>query len=98
MTKIRYISTSTIQPTASPNKSTQRIELIPWDLQMLLDDFSQMGLFFLIPTPSQEKELKGGSVIDHLKTSLSRTLEIFYPLVGVGAMVFSLGKGEYASA
>lgn len=65
---------------------------------MLLDDFSQMGLFFLIPTPSQEKELKGGSVIDHLKTSLSRTLDIFYPLVGVDAMVFSLGKGEYASA
>nr|POE93731.1 putative acetyltransferase [Quercus suber] len=80
MTQIRFISTSTIQPTASPNKKTQRIELTPWDLQMLLVDFSQKGLLFHKPTPSQENQLKEGSVIDHLKTSLSSTLEIFYPL------------------
>ena len=49
---------------------------------MLLVDFSQKGLLFHKPTPSKENELKEGSVIDHLKTSLSSTLEIFYPLAG----------------
>ena len=82
MTQICFISTSTIQPTVSPNKKTRRIELTPWDLQMLLVDFSQKDLLFHKPTPSQENELKEGSVIDRLKTSLSSTLEIFYPLAG----------------
>ncbi len=87
MTHIRFISTSTIHAAVNPNESTQRIELTPWDLQLLLVDYIQKGLLFLKPTPSQEKELKGSSVIDHLKTSLSRTLDIFYPLAGCLVMV-----------
>ena len=78
MTHIRFISTSTIRAAASPNESTRRIELTPWDLQLFLVDPIQKGLLFFKPTPSQEKEIKGGSGIDHLKTSLSRTLDIFY--------------------
>ncbi|KAE8022701.1 hypothetical protein FH972_008482 [Carpinus fangiana] len=81
MTNIRFLSTTTVQPTESPNESTLRIELTPWDLQLLAVDHIQKGLLFLKPTPSQENKLKG-SVIDHLKTSLSRTLDIFYPLAG----------------
>nr|POF08683.1 putative acetyltransferase [Quercus suber] len=87
MTHIRFISTSTIRAAATPNELTRRIELTLWDLQMLLFDPIQRGLLFFKPTPSQEKELKGGSVIDHLKTSLSRTLDIFYPLAGRLVMV-----------
>ncbi|GLT67439.1 hypothetical protein SLA2020_397500 [Shorea laevis] len=82
---IRFISTSTVRPT-SPSESTRRIELTPWDLQLLLADHIQKGLLFLKPTPSQENKLKP-SLIDHLKTSLSRTLDIFYPLAGRLVMV-----------
>ncbi|XP_075638508.1 putative acetyltransferase At3g50280 [Castanea sativa] len=87
MTHIRFISTSSIRAAATPNESTRRIELTPWDLQLLLVDPIQKGLLFFKPTPSREKELIGGSVIDHLKTSLSRTLDIFYPLAGRLVMV-----------
>ncbi|KAM3738985.1 hypothetical protein ACB098_09G171600 [Castanea mollissima] len=87
MTHIRFKSTSTIRAAASPNESTRRIELTPWDLQMLLVDHIQKGLLFFKPTPSQEEELHCSSVIDHLKTSLSRTLDIFYPLAGRLVMV-----------
>ncbi|KAM3691094.1 hypothetical protein ACJW31_09G169300 [Castanea mollissima] len=87
MTHIRFISTSSIRAAATPNESTRRIELTPWDLQLLLVDPIQKGLLFFKPTPSREKELIGGSVIDHLKTSLSRTLDIFYPLAGHLVMV-----------
>ncbi|GMY19045.1 uncharacterized acetyltransferase At3g50280-like [Fagus crenata] len=81
MTHIRFISSSTIRAAVNPNESTQRIELTPWDLQVLLVDYIQKGLLFLKPTPSQ---LKGSSssVIEHLKTSLSNTLDVLYPLAG----------------
>ena len=87
MTQIRFISTSTIQAAASPKELTRRIDLTPWNLQLLLVDHIQKGLLFFKPTPSQEKELQASSVIDHLKNSLSRTLDIFYPLAGHLVMV-----------
>lgn len=87
MTHICFKSTSTIRAAASPNESTRRIELTPWDLQLLLVDHIQKGLLFFKPTSSQEEELQGSSVINHLKTSLSRTLDIFYPLAGRLVMV-----------
>ncbi|XP_059457947.1 uncharacterized acetyltransferase At3g50280-like [Corylus avellana] len=87
MANIRFLSTTTVRPTAShPSESTRRVELTPWDLQLLTLDQIQKGLLFLKPTPSQENKLKG-SVIDQLKTSLSRTLDIFYPLAGRLVMV-----------
>ena len=46
---------------------------------MLLVDHIQEGLIFFKPTPSQEEELQGNSVVDHLKTSLSRTLDYILP-------------------
>ena len=81
MTHIRFISSSTIRAAVNPNELTQRIELTPWDLHLLLINYIQKGLLFLKPTPSQ---LKGSSssVIEHLKTSFSNTLDIFYPLAG----------------
>jgi hypothetical protein len=85
MTNIRFVSTSTVRP-ASASESTPRIELTPWDLQFLVADHIQKGILFLKPTPSQEEKLKP-TLIDHLKTSLSRTLDIFYPLAGRLVMV-----------
>ena len=79
MTHVRYISTSTVQSAASPNELTRRIELTPWDLQLLLVDHIQKGILFFKPTPSQEKELKGSSVIDHLKTSVPHIRYILPP-------------------
>ncbi|XP_059459203.1 uncharacterized acetyltransferase At3g50280-like [Corylus avellana] len=88
MTNIRFISSATVQPTASLSESTGRVELTPWDLQLIAINHIQKGLLFLKPSPSQENKLKGSdSVIDHLKTSLSRTLDIFYPLAGRLVMV-----------
>ncbi|KAL6338811.1 hypothetical protein AAG906_023961 [Vitis piasezkii] len=60
----------------NPSETTKRIELNPWELQYLLPAPIQTGLLFRKPTPPQEH-----SIIDHLKTSLSRTLDLFYPLV-----------------
>ena len=76
MTHICFKSSSTIRAAVSPNESNRRIELTPWDLQMLLVNHIQKGLLFFKPTPSQEEELQGSSVVDHLKTSLSYTLDI----------------------
>ena len=76
MTHICFKSSSTIRAAVSPNESNRRIELTPWDLQMLLVNHIQKGLLFFKPTPSQEEELQGSSVVDHLKTSLSCTLDI----------------------
>ncbi|KAJ4841718.1 hypothetical protein Tsubulata_002999, partial [Turnera subulata] len=53
------------------------------DLQRLAIDYIQFGHRFNKPTPKQlEEDLIGNNVIDHLKDSLSRTLEIFTPLAG----------------
>ncbi|RVW55344.1 Retrovirus-related Pol polyprotein from transposon RE1 [Vitis vinifera] len=52
----------------NPSESTKRIELNPWELQYLLSALIQTGLLFRKPTPPQEH-----SIIDHLKTSISRT-------------------------
>ncbi|XP_009625193.1 uncharacterized acetyltransferase At3g50280-like isoform X1 [Nicotiana tomentosiformis] len=68
------------------NTTISQIEMTPWDLQFLLVDTIQKGLLFRKPTPQQEntlfKSLSSLSLIDHLKTSLSRTLDFFPPLAG----------------
>ncbi|XP_060182326.1 protein ENHANCED PSEUDOMONAS SUSCEPTIBILITY 1-like [Lycium barbarum] len=53
-----------------------KIEMTPWDLQFLLLDTIQKGLLFHKATENNT------SFIDHLKTSLSRTLHFFPPLAG----------------
>lgn len=52
-----------------------RMELTPWDLQLFLVDPIQKG--FLLHNPPSKHTL-----IDLLKTSLSRTLDFFPPLAG----------------
>ena len=80
---ISFISTTAVRP-ASPEESTKRIELTPWDLHVLLLGPITRGLLFLKPTPGPEENglQTMTAIVDHLKTSLSRTLDFFYPLAG----------------
>ncbi|KAK2657512.1 hypothetical protein Ddye_010564 [Dipteronia dyeriana] len=72
---IRVISTSTVCA-ANHKEPNPRIDLTPWDLQLLLLDTIQKGLVFHKPKPDHE------NLIHHLQTSLSRTLDFFLPLAG----------------
>ncbi|CAK9159451.1 unnamed protein product [Ilex paraguariensis] len=85
MEEVRVVSTCTIRPARSEDRddSTQRMELTPWDLQLLAVGPIQKGLLLPKPQPQNEKELtEDMSLIDHLKASLSRTLDYFPPLAG----------------
>jgi hypothetical protein len=73
---IRLISTSTVKHKEYPTH--QRIELTPWDLQLLLVDPIQKGLLY--HKPKDQSEIT--TLIHHLKTSLSRTLDYFTPFAG----------------
>ncbi|KAF5463769.1 hypothetical protein F2P56_013905 [Juglans regia] len=84
---VRFLSTNTIRSTSN---SIRRMELTPWDLNFLLQEHMQGGLLFhLKPQHLQEQahHLPQNDVIDRLKASLSRTLDIFYPLAGRLVMI-----------
>ncbi|KDP31964.1 hypothetical protein JCGZ_12425 [Jatropha curcas] len=83
---IEFISNTIVKPTNSYN-SAQRIEFTPFDLPFLVVDYTNRGLLFLEPTTLQLSKLKNENVIDHLKNSLSKTLEIFPPFAGCLATI-----------
>ncbi|KAI5319283.1 hypothetical protein L3X38_038991 [Prunus dulcis] len=72
MEGIRIISSNTVK---AASHNTRAIELTPWDLQLLLVDPIQKGLLFHKPKNFSQN-------IQHLKASLSRTLDFFPPLAG----------------
>ncbi|KAL0416702.1 UNVERIFIED_CONTAM: putative acetyltransferase [Sesamum latifolium] len=76
MAKIEVLSSSLV-PAATNEISVPRLELTPWDLPLLLLDPIQKGILFYKPK-SQDFQ----TLIHHLKTSLSRTLDFFSPLAG----------------
>ncbi|CAN6680096.1 unnamed protein product [Malus baccata var. baccata] len=80
MTLIRHISTSTIRPTNGDDDELNHrsIELTPWDLRLIQIDYIQKRLLF----KKSAKREESSSLIDHLKSTLSRTLNNFYPLAG----------------
>lgn len=80
---IKLISTSIVKAAASHDIkfSTRKIDLTPWDLQLLLVDPIQKGLLFHKPKTYSQYN------IQHLKTSLSRTLDFFPPLCGCLATI-----------
>ncbi|KAJ4843920.1 hypothetical protein Tsubulata_045280, partial [Turnera subulata] len=81
MDSIRIISTSMVQ--ASRNKfPDQKIELTISDVKFLNVGAIQKGLLFLKPQPNQDEEWDATSVLQHLKTTLSSTLDYFPPLAG----------------
>ncbi|XP_057805162.1 uncharacterized acetyltransferase At3g50280-like [Salvia miltiorrhiza] len=76
MAKVEVISSCIIRIAGSNANPISRLDLTPWDLQLLPLDPIQKGLLFHISPQSQQ------TLIDHLKSSLSRTLEFFPPLAG----------------
>ncbi|CAK7355078.1 unnamed protein product [Dovyalis caffra] len=82
MANIRLLSTSMVQATTNM-VTVERFDLTQCDLQFLLLGAIQKGLLFLKPKSSEDQNL----LIQHLKTSLSRTLDFFTPLAGRLAMV-----------
>ncbi|XVF59386.1 hypothetical protein PTKIN_Ptkin07bG0271600 [Pterospermum kingtungense] len=81
MEGVRCISSGLVQA-ATHKVENQRVELTPWDLHFLLVNPIQKGLLFPKPKPSGVKETNENSFINHLKTSLSHTLDYFTPLAG----------------
>ncbi|KAK0604554.1 hypothetical protein LWI29_016803 [Acer saccharum] len=75
---IRVISTSKVCA-ANHKEPNPRIDLTPWDLQLLLLDTIQKGLVFHKP---KHDDPHHENLIHHLQTSLSRTLDFFLPLAG----------------
>ncbi|RAL41668.1 hypothetical protein DM860_008850 [Cuscuta australis] len=94
MTEVEVISkclvgaaaTTAERSDGSGGSSLSRVDLTPWDLQLLLIGTIQKGLLFHKPTPQQEKQLlinsAGGGLIHHLKTSLSSALALYPPAAG----------------
>ncbi|PON75276.1 Transferase [Trema orientale] len=88
MKSIRLISTSTIRPTNVSEANhvrnaliSHRIELTPSDLILIKRNYTQRGLLF------HKKPQPLSSWLQHLKTTLSKTLDIFYPLAGRLVMI-----------
>ena len=87
MTNIRLVSTSIIKPATDhqDNNSCCRIELNPCDLRQLLTAPIQKGLIF--HNKKVDHDHDHNTLVQHLKSSLSNTLDIFYPLAGRLAIV-----------
>ncbi|TYI01715.1 hypothetical protein ES332_A11G220700v1 [Gossypium tomentosum] len=81
MADVRVISNSTVK-TANHRASGGRIELNPWDLRALPLGYTQMGLLFSKPKEPMRENETGNTLIHHLKTSLSHTLDHFPLLAG----------------
>ncbi|KAK1587914.1 hypothetical protein Q3G72_018203 [Acer saccharum] len=76
MASIRIISTSRVCAASEKQYSNPRVELTPWDLRLLLEEYTQRGLLFHKP------KYENTHNIQHLKSSLSQTLDLFAPLAG----------------
>ncbi|XP_065876363.1 uncharacterized acetyltransferase At3g50280-like isoform X2 [Euphorbia lathyris] len=74
MAEIRIVSTTLVKPPAEP--ILNRVELTSSDLTFLLLGSIQKGLLFPKPNSSSL------TLIQHLKTSFSHTLQIIFPLAG----------------
>ncbi|GMN30217.1 hypothetical protein TIFTF001_002755 [Ficus carica] len=85
MANIRFISTTNVKPVSDHDFDDQnhdfspRIELTPWDLRLLQFEYIQAGLLFHKPEYSSSFTT---TFVDHLKSTFSRALAIFYPLAG----------------
>ncbi|XP_058763482.1 uncharacterized acetyltransferase At3g50280-like [Vicia villosa] len=79
MSSVQILSTTIIQaPNHNLNLSNHHtIDLTPWDLQYLPFGYNQIGLIY-----QHNSELDTENQIQHLKQSLSSTLEFFPPFTG----------------
>ncbi|RZC86091.1 hypothetical protein C5167_026758 [Papaver somniferum] len=84
--KVCYVSTSTVLPATQKNRATRRIELNPMDFRPFRRLYAQLGLLFAQPkTTSESRESdqqEKHKIISNLKSSLSQTLDYFFPFAG----------------
>ncbi|KAI3849270.1 hypothetical protein MKX03_001669 [Papaver bracteatum] len=87
--EVRRVSTTKVQSASYIRRSTdsyKRIDLNPWDTVYMRKVYMQRGLIFSkLPEREddvKEKNVKGNIMITNLKTSLSYTLDYFFPLAG----------------
>ncbi|KAI3953188.1 hypothetical protein MKX01_042183 [Papaver californicum] len=82
--EVRSVSTTKVRP--ENYISHKRIDLNSWDLKPLGYQYMQKGLLFTNSQPLRKQEETNNHVISnmisHLKTSLSYTLDHFFPLAG----------------
>ncbi|KAL1566310.1 hypothetical protein AAHA92_01938 [Salvia divinorum] len=75
MAKVEVISSRVIRMEGSNTNPISRLDLTPWDIQMLSINPIQRGILFHSPRSQQ-------TLIPHLEASLSRALDFFPPLAG----------------
>ncbi|MCL7048157.1 hypothetical protein MKW94_026840 [Papaver nudicaule] len=82
---VRRISTTKVRPASyldEQNHNHQRIDLSPNDLYPLRHKYMQKGLLFSKQHEEVTNDESIHNKISHLKTSLSHTLDHFFPLAG----------------
>ncbi|XP_058764324.1 uncharacterized acetyltransferase At3g50280-like [Vicia villosa] len=75
MSPVQILSSTTVHAPNHPNHHT--LDLTPWDLQFLPFEYNQLGYLYHHP-----KNLDTSNQIQHLKNSLSSTLDFLHPLTG----------------
>ncbi|KAI3974082.1 hypothetical protein MKX01_026479 [Papaver californicum] len=84
--KVRHVSTSTVLPATQKNRTTRKIELSPMDFRPFRRLYAQLGLLFAKPKTSSEipesNQEETKRILSNLKSSLSQTLDYFFPLAG----------------
>ncbi|KAI3866040.1 hypothetical protein MKX03_024739 [Papaver bracteatum] len=84
--KVSHVSTSTVLPATQKNRTTRKIELNPMDFRPLRRLYAQSGLLFAKPKATSDSgnsnEEKLNKIICNLESSLSQTLDYFFPLAG----------------
>ncbi|XP_026432719.1 protein ENHANCED PSEUDOMONAS SUSCEPTIBILTY 1-like [Papaver somniferum] len=86
---VRRVSTTNVRPASYTDRDEfddnhKRIDLNPWDLTHLRQLYMQRGLLFQKWEQAEEETAKEvtDNMITRLKTSLSFTLDYFFPLAG----------------
>ncbi|PWA46668.1 transferase, Chloramphenicol acetyltransferase-like domain protein [Artemisia annua] len=81
MATVRRISECFVKPLHDlSQEAKQPIYFSPFELLFLNANYSQKGLLFAKPTPTENQDFSISTFLDDLRGSLSATLDHFYPL------------------
>ncbi|KAI3847815.1 hypothetical protein MKW98_021775 [Papaver atlanticum] len=84
--KVRHVSTSIVLPATQKNRTTQKIELSPMDFRPFRRLYAQFGLLLTKPetgsASGESNQEETNKILSNLKSSLSQTLDYFFPLAG----------------
>ncbi|XP_020239600.1 uncharacterized acetyltransferase At3g50280 [Cajanus cajan] len=79
---VRRISECFVKPHRPIQESNQICQLTPWDMILLSHHYIQKGLLYKKPSTLGDQHDFIENLLNKLKTSLSHTLSLFYPLSG----------------